>query len=194
MTQEAFRSFGWVKWVGAGCASIDIASNGLIAVDWAGRSSTLSVAGMPRPPELNRWLVVSRLKLSAASGPVVAIGWGVKKPYQLWRAALREWYADRIQSVAGYLNSFFNRVRQTGYCRRSQWVRLHAQLVIQSAQWPGLPDRGLGVLSREERKVLTRAWSWVKNGEVFLRRWRSHYVKSSLVKYAELFDESSRVH
>lgn len=189
MTQEAFRSFGWVKWLGASCASIDIASNGLIAVDWSGQPTTLTVAGMPKPPELNRWLVLSRLKLSAATGPVVAIGWGVKKPYQLWRAALREWYADRIQSVTGSLNAFFESVRKTGYCRRSQWERLHAELVRQSAQWPALPDRGLGVLSREERKVLTRAWSWAKNGEVCLRRWRAHYVKTSLIKYADLFDQ-----
>ncbi len=189
MTQEAFRSFGWVKWLGSGCASIDIASNGLIVMGWGGKTSTLNVAGMPKPPELNRWLVLSHLKLSTASGPVVAIGWGVKKPYQLWRAALREWYADRVQSVAGFLNSFFESLSKSGYCRRSQWTRLHAQLVEKSAQWPSLPDRGLGVLSREERKVLARAWSWVENGERCLRRWRAHYVKTSLVKYADLFDK-----
>ncbi|MGB6212751.1 hypothetical protein [Pseudomonas mandelii] len=170
MTQEAFRSFGWVKWLGSGCASIDIASNGLIAMGWGGKTSTLNVAGMPKPPELNRWLVLSHLKLSTASGPVVAIGWGVKKRYQVWRAALREWYADRVQSVAGFLNSFFESLSKSGYCRRSQWTRLHAQLVEKSAQWPSLPDRGLGVLSREERKVLARAWSWVENGERCLRR------------------------
>ncbi|WP_285374258.1 UvrD-helicase domain-containing protein [Pseudomonas sp. lyk4-TYG-107] len=189
MTQEAFRSFGWVRWLGAGCASIDNASNGLIAVDWQGRASTITVAGMPRPPELSRWLVLSRLKLNAATGPVVAIGWGVSKPYQLWRSALREWYADRVRSVAGDLNSFFERLRRTGYCRRSQWTDLHAELVKQSALWPTLPDRGLGVLSREERKVLIRARSWVRNGERCLRRWRAHYVKTSLVKYADLFDQ-----
>ncbi len=188
MTHGAFRSFRLAKWLGSTCASLDIASNGLMAVDWAGRSSKVLVTGMPKPPQLNRWLGISCLTLTLPSGQLRAIGWGIKRADDLWREALREWYGSRVLAIADTLNAFLKRIRAYHYCRRSQWTSLHSDLVEQSKHWPALPPRGLGVLSAAERKILIRAWSWVQNGERCLQRWRSHYVKLSLVEHAELFD------
>lgn len=188
MTQGAFRSFRLAKWLGSTCASLDIVSNGLIAVDWTGQTSKVLVTGMPKPPQLNRWLGFSCLTLTLPSGQLKAIGWGVRRADDIWRAALRDWYGNRVLAIAETLNAFYSSVRARGYCRRSQWKVLHAHLVQLSEQWPALPARGLGVLSGPERKILTRAWSWVRDGEKCLRRWRKHYVKLSLVEHAELFD------
>lgn len=188
MTQGAFRSFRLAKWLGSTCSSLDIASNGLIAVDWAGQASKVLMTSMPKPPQLNRWLGVSCLTLTLPSGQLRAIGWGVRRPDDIWRAALREWYGERVLTIAKILNAFYKNLQAHGYCRRSQWTFLHARLVQLAKQWPALPARGLGVLSRHERKILTRAWSWVHDGEKCLRRWRKHYVRTSLAKHADLFD------
>lgn len=73
MTQGAFRSFRLAKWLGSTCASLDIASNGLIAVDWTGQTSKVLVTGMPKPPQLNRWLGFSCLTLKLPSGHFKAL-------------------------------------------------------------------------------------------------------------------------
>ncbi|WP_447800868.1 hypothetical protein [Pseudomonas kilonensis] len=156
MTQGAFRSFRLAKWLGSTCSSLDIASNGLITVDWVGQASKVLMTSMPKPPQLNRWLGVSCLTLTLPSGQLRAIGWGVRRPDDIWRAALREWYGERVLTIAKILNALYKNLQARGYCRRSQWTFLHARLVQLAKQWPALPARGLGVLSRHERKILTR--------------------------------------